>query len=189
MIIEIIPPDHGLGSARDRRCRYDPRSMRTPAHLVLPLLGALAALGLACSSAPSVHADAGVDREAGTASDAGCGGPIVTTPGETCTGFGTSATSCDPACGQPYGYVCIGGGPPASSGCRRVSESAFGETYCCPKNDCVAQPDQDGLCGGSGQPRRYQCPPDGDGGSVAPPADCVDGGSGASEVEKFYCCP
>jgi hypothetical protein len=65
-----------------------------------------------------------------------------------------------------------------------------GQTYCCSKNDCVAQPDQDSMCSGSaGKPHRFQCPPDGKGGNVAPPAGCKESGSGATAVEKFYCCP
>lgn len=172
---------------------------------------ALAALGFfACSddsmgTSPSVPAEdsgtAAADEDAGSsdssrgedaggAADGGCAGPIVTTPGETCIGFGAKEDSCDPACGQPYGYVCFAGAPPGFTGCRKASESAFGQTYCCPKNDCVAQPDLDAMCKGeSGKPRRFQCPPDGRGGHVAAPAGCTESGSGSSEVEKFYCCP
>ncbi|MBX3203666.1 MAG: hypothetical protein KF764_01295 [Labilithrix sp.] len=125
------------------------------------------------------------DQDSGT-----CTGPIVTTPGETCVGFGAKAQTCDPACGQPYGYVCFDGAPPGFAGCRKASDSVLGQTYCCPTNACVAQPDQDAMCNGTaGKPRRFQCPPNGTGGNVAPPANCTEVGSGGSEVEKFYCCP
>lgn len=129
-------------------------------------------------------------EEGGVEDSGACTGPIVTTPGETCVGFGAKAQTCDPACGQPYGYVCFEGAPPGFAGCRRVSDSALGQTYCCPNNACVAQPDQDAMCNGTaGKPHRFQCPPNGSGGNVAPPAGCAEVGSGESEVEKFYCCP
>lgn len=140
--------------------------------------------------------DAETDNDSGRSDaepgdqDAGACGPIVTTPGETCIGFGAKAETCDPACGQPYGYVCFDGAPPGFAGCRKASESPLGQTYCCPKNECVAQPDQDQMCNGvTGKPHRFQCPPDGNGGNVAPPAGCEEKDSGGSEVEKYYCCP
>lgn len=130
--------------------------------------------------------------DSGSGNDSGtCSGPIVTTPGETCVGFGAKAETCDPACGQSYGYVCFDGAPPGFTGCRKVTDTSFGQTYCCPKNECVAQPDQDAMwCSGvAGKPHRFQCPPNGNGGHVAPPAGCEEKGSGGSNVEKFYCCP
>ena len=133
--------------------------------------------------------DSGTNENDG-GSEGGACGPIVTTPGETCVGFGADPETCDPACEAPYGYVCYEGAPPSFEGCRKASESALGQTYCCPKNDCVAQPDQDAMCNGTaGKPHRFQCPPNGSGGNVAPPAGCEEKGSGATEVEKYYCCP
>lgn len=124
--------------------------------------------------------------------DSGCPTP-VTKPatGETCIGFGKKEPCSKAACGLPqYGYVCFNGGPPGFAGCQQVSASAFGETYCCPDNKCVPQPDQDAMCNAvSGKPKRYQCPPDGSGGHVTAPAGCVETGSGGSDLEKFYCCP
>ncbi len=141
--------------------------------------------------------DAATEPDSGTSDtdsgekEAGSCGPIVTTPGETCIGFGAKPETCDPSCEQPYGYVCFDGAPPGFEGCRKASESALGQTYCCPKNDCVAQPDQDATsCSDTaGKPHRFQCPPNGSGGNVPPPAGCEEKGSGGSEVEKFYCCP
>lgn len=116
-------------------------------------------------------------------------GKVVPDKGETCVGFGKGAP-CGTTCGlPPYGYVCMNGGPPGFAGCVQASATSFGETYCCPENKCVPQPDQDALCKTAGKPHRYQCPPDGNGGSVAPPASCIDGGTGGSAVERFYCCP
>jgi hypothetical protein len=133
----------------------------------------------------------------GGSSDASCVGPIVTTSGETCIGFGPTDT-CDPSCGQPFGYICFNGAPPGFTGCReqRVSAS-LGNTYCCPKNDCVAMPDRDQECASTaGKPHRFQCPPNdnpSDGGPptsfATPPGGCVEKGSGATELERFYCCP
>jgi hypothetical protein len=123
--------------------------------------------------------------------DASCPkGKVVASTGETCIGFG-KGTPCDTACGLPaYGFVCFNGGPPGFAGCIQASSTgSFGETYCCPDNKCVPQPDQDKECKSAGTPHRYQCPPDGMGGSVAPPAGCADGGGGGSAVERFYCCP
>ncbi len=109
--------------------------------------------------------------------------------GETCIGF-AKGQPCGDGGLPPFGYVCFKGGPPGFVGCVQASKSSFGETYCCPENKCVAQPDQDSKeCKTSGAPHRYQCPPDGNGGSVAPPSGCVDGGAGGSAVERFYCCP
>lgn len=138
--------------------------------------------------------DAGTDAHAlpdsGTETDAGsCSkGKIKPATGETCVGFG-KGTPCDVACGE-YGYVCFNGGPPGFTDCREINDNgSFGSTYCCAQNRCVPQPDQDGMCTTAGKTHRYQCPPDGLGGNVTPPAGCVDGGSGGSQVERFYCCP
>jgi hypothetical protein len=122
--------------------------------------------------------------------DASCPkGKILPATGETCVGFG-KGTPCDTACGLPqYGYVCFSGGPPGFAGCVQASSSAFGETYCCPDNKCVAQPDQDAMCTNGAKPHRYQCPPNGSGGNVAPPAGCTETGSGTTPIERFYCCP
>jgi hypothetical protein len=119
-----------------------------------------------------------------------CRGPIVTGNGETCIGHG-KGSSCDPACGQPYGYLCVDGPPPGFSGCRETQTSALGNSYCCPKNECVAEPDQNGVCADAdaGKTKRFQCPPDESGGHVAPPSGCVEHNSGPTELEKFYCCP
>jgi hypothetical protein len=105
-------------------------------------------------------------------------------------GFGTG-TPCDTSCGLPkYGYVCFNGGPPGFTGCVQASSTgSFGDTYCCPDDKCVPQPDQDTQCTTPGKTHRYQCPPDGAGGNVAPPSGCADGGVGGSAVEHFYCCP
>lgn len=129
--------------------------------------------------------DASTDSGGGTDSGTDTG---TTGKGETCIGFGTG-TPCGANGNPDYGYVCFNGSPPGFTGCKQASSSAFGETYCCPDNKCVAQPDQDKECKAAGTPHRYQCPPDGMGGSVAPPAGCADGGSGGSAVERFYCCP
>jgi hypothetical protein len=109
--------------------------------------------------------------------------------GETCIGFG-KGTPCGTATfPEEYGYVCFNGGPPGLTGCKQASASGFGDTWCCPENECVAQPDQDAKeCKTAGKPHRYQCPPNGSGGNVAPPAGCT-GGDAGSAVEVFYCCP
>ncbi len=135
-------------------------------------------------------------RDAATANDGGgdagaCPTPIVRpSTGETCIGFGTG-DPCKKACGLPaFGYVCFNGGPPGFAGCVQASStSAFGDTYCCPDDRCVAQPDQDGMCKTAGKSHRFQCPPDGAGGNVAPASGCVDGGFGGSALEHFFCCP
>lgn len=139
--------------------------------------------------------DAGTDSTVqladGATLDASCPkSKVVASTGETCIGFG-KGTPCDTACGLPaYGFVCFNGGPPGFAGCVQASSTgSFGDTYCCPENKCVPQPDQDKACKAAGTPHRYQCPPDGTGGSVAPPAGCADGGGGGSAVERFYCCP
>src|SRR5262249_27229776 len=133
------------------------------------------------------HGDGGSDAAKDAASDApsSCG-PAATGAGETCTGFG-KGTPCSAECGL-YGYVCFNGGPPGIAGCYRKSMTSFGDTYCCPENKCVAEPDQDTMCSGvPGKPHIFQCPPDGtDGGSVAPPAGCVEHTLDPSY--KYYCC-
>lgn len=158
--------------------------------------------GGATSDAPSsegggaASGDGGASSDSSTtlpdasALDASCAqGKVVPDKGETCTGFG-KGTGCDTACGLPaYGYVCFNGGPPGFTGCVQASSSPLGETYCCPDNKCVPQPDQDKSCTTAGKTHRFQCPPDGTGGNVAPPAGCVDGGAGSSALELYYCCP
>lgn len=175
--------------------------------IVVASSGASIALG-ACSStadAPVDEAteagDGGTDaqRDAGQPGESDaelgdggqCGTKVAPQTGETCVGFGTGAPCGDPACGTPaYGYVCFNGGPPGLAGCVQTTSSSFGETYCCPELRCVAQPDQDTACSATpATPHRRQCPPDGDGGNVAPPAGCVDGGAGGSALENFFCCP
>jgi hypothetical protein len=159
--------------------------------------------GGATSDAPSAK-ETGSDEDTGTdatadsppplpdaaALDASCPkGKVLPSTGETCVGFG-KGTPCDTACGLPaYGFVCFNGGPPGFAGCVQASSTGFGDTYCCPDNKCVPQPDQDKECKAVGTPHRYQCPPDGTGGNVAPPAGCADAGGGGSAVEHFYCCP
>ena len=137
--------------------------------------------------------DASAGQDAGAdAADGSCPPTkVVPDAGETCIGFGKKADPCDPACGLPaYGYVCFGGQPPGFAGCVQARASSLGETYCCPENKCVAQPDQDGMCAAvQGKPHRYQCPPLEGGGNAAPPAGCTESGSGGTELEKFYCCP
>lgn len=68
------------------------------------------------------------ENDSSTSKEAGVCGPIVTTPGETCVGFGAKPETCDPSCEQPYGYVCFDGAPPGFEGCRKVSESTLGQT-------------------------------------------------------------
>lgn len=147
------------------------------------------------------------DRDAGGGSDAGgdaapedagadaptaiacTGGKTIADSGETCTGFG-KGDPCDTCTPAGYGYVCIGGGPPNIAGCLQVRATSFGETYCCPTNDCVAEPDQDSKCNGkAGKPHRYQCPPtDADGGFAKAPQGCVDVSTPADPY-PYYCCP
>ena len=153
----------------------------------LPL--ALAASFLFACSSKETPATAS-SPDAAPADAGACEGSVATGAGETCIGYGPGDT-CPASCGQPFGYVCFGGPPPGFEGCRETRTSdALGNSYCCPKNDCVAQPDQDESCASkAGTPHRYQCPPDESGGNVAPPSGCVESGSGGSNVEKFYCCP
>lgn len=144
-------------------------------------------------SAPADDAagDSSTTSDGGATRDAACPATkVVPRTGETCVGFG-AGTGCDTTCGLPaYGYVCFNGGPPGFAGCVQASSTgSFGDTYCCPENKCVPQPDQDKQCSTAGKPHRYQCPPDGAGGNVAPPSGCADGGSGATALERFYCCP
>ena len=131
--------------------------------------------------------DAGTDAKADAATPVCANGEVQPKTGQTCAGFGmsTPCTTCTPSA---YGYLCFDGGPPNIDGCTRVSKSAFGDTYCCSSNQCVAEPDQDSKCVGKpGGPHRYQCPPDGtDGGFVKPPQGCV---LESTMVYPFYCCP
>ena len=141
--------------------------------------------------APSARPDGALDEDASladsgpdSAADGGASGK-----GETCIGFARGAP-CGANGFADYGYVCFNGSPPGIAGCKlATSTGSFGDTYCCTENKCVAQPDQDKECKAAGTPHRYQCPPQGDGGAVAPPAGCADGGSGGSAVEHFSCCP
>lgn len=138
--------------------------------------------GADAQASPDTGADADVDG--GSCPQ----GQMRPATGETCVGFG-KGTPCNVACGE-YGYACFSGGPPSFASCLLINDNgAFGQTYCCAENKCVAQPDQDGKCTTPGKTHRYQCPPDGTGGNVAPPAGCADGGAGGSAVERFYCCP
>jgi hypothetical protein len=124
--------------------------------------------------------------DAGPDLDASCPmGKTLPATGETCIGFG-KGSPCDPACGLgEYGYVCFNGGPPGFAGCVQASSTgSFGDTYCCPDNACVPQPDQDDKCTAPGKSHRYQCPPD-----VTAPSGCAAVGSGSTALERFYCCP
>lgn len=143
--------------------------------------------------------DAGDDEDGGKdARDAGSTKDAATCPfntqfssnGETCVGFGVSAECEQAGCGR-YGYVCFGGGPPNITGCSEKSTGAYGNSYCCPTNECVAQPDQNAQCNDApaGLRKRYQCPPNGIGGHVAPPTGCVEHKSGETAVERMFCCP
>ncbi len=115
------------------------------------------------------------------------GKPKATQPGETCIGFGSKGSSCNDACGRPYGYVCVDGGPPGFASCVRASSSSLGETYCCTTNECVAQPDRDGVCSGAlGKPHSYACPPHDDGGTASRPG--CEQKSDELGVPLF-CCP
>jgi hypothetical protein len=131
----------------------------------------------------------GADAEAGAEAGSCPQGQTRPATGETCVGYG-KGSPCNAACGE-YGYVCFkNGGPPGFAGCSLINDNgSFGQTYCCTENKCVAQPDEDAKCTTAGKTHRYQCPPDGAGGSVAPPAGCADGGAGGSALERFYCCP
>jgi hypothetical protein len=152
--------------------------------------------GSTSDSGMPVATDAGsstpTDSGGGGTKDSGGGGScsqgiVVHDAGETCVGFGP-ADPCNQACGL-YGYRCFGGAPPGFTGCLQLNASAIlGETYCCPKDDCVAEPDQDKTCAAvGGKPHRYQCPPN-DAGFATPPAGCVDAGA-TSVLEHFFCCP
>lgn len=137
----------------------------------------------------AVQADAGGGgKDAGGDGGGSCGqGKVVLDAGETCIGFGP-ADPCNASCGL-YGYRCFGGAPPGFAGCLQMNASAIlGETYCCPKDDCVAEPDQDKSCNAFGnKPHRFQCPPT-DAGYATPGAGCVDAGV-AGPLEHFFCCP
>lgn len=143
---------------------------------------ALALLLCACSSATTTPAsDGGPSADAGV--DASPDADAGTSPaGETCTGFGTG----DPcgANGLPtYGYVCVGGGPPGFTGCKKASDSSLGQTWCCPANDCVAEPDQDSKCSGAATPHLFQCPT-----GATPPAACAKTTVSGSPYD-YVCCP
>lgn len=128
--------------------------------------------------------DGGTDSAVDGAVDSGANGK-----GETCIGF-AKGTPCGANGFADYGYVCFNGSPPGIAGCKlATSTGSFGDTYCCTENKCVAQPDQDKECKAAGTPHRYQCPPEGDAGSVAPSAGCLAAGAGGSALEHFYCCP
>ena len=147
--------------------------------------------GASSDASSDAAGDSSTTSDGGTPHDAACPATkVAPSTGETCVGFG-AGTGCDTACGLPaYGYVCFNGGPPGFTGCVQASSTgSFGDTYCCPDNRCVPQPDQDKQCTTAGKPHRYQCPPDGAGGNVAPPTGCADGGSGGTALERFYCCP
>jgi hypothetical protein len=142
------------------------------------------------STTDATPGDGSTDATADAPSSIACtGGKPVADAGETCTGFGQK-DPCDKCTPGGYGYVCFGGGPPNIAGCQLVRSSSFGETYCCPKNDCVAEPDQDSKCRGkAGTPHRYQCPPtNDDGGFATPPAGCVNASTPADPY-PYYCCP
>lgn len=144
------------------------------------------------TDASAAAKDGGAD---GSSTDAGADagscskGKVRPATGETCVGYG-KGSPCSAECGE-YGYVCFqNGGPPGFAGCLLINDNGqFGQTYCCTENKCVAQPDEDGKCTTPGKTHRYQCPPDGNGGHVAPPAGCADGGAGDTALERFYCCP
>lgn len=127
--------------------------------------------------------DGGTDAPTDAKTDGGNAGK-----GETCIGF-AKGSPCGAGGLPDYGYVCFNGSPPGIAGCTLASSSAFGETYCCTENKCVAQPDQDKTCTGGKPPHRYQCPPEGDAGAtVAPASGCVSAGGGGG-LEAFFCCP
>ena len=151
---------------------------------------AAAGTGVETDGSADATSDSSAPVDGGTIDAACAATKVQPSTGETCVGFG-AGTGCDTACGLPkYGYVCFNGGPPGLTGCVQASSTgSFGDTYCCPDNECVAQPDQDKQCTTGGKPHRYQCPPDGMGGNVAPPTGCADGGSGGTDLERFYCCP
>ncbi len=148
--------------------------------------------GTALDAKPTPNDAASDVSDGGTELDSSCPTPkTMPATGETCTGFGATSDPCDPACGLPaYGYVCFNGGPPGFTGCVQARASSLGDTYCCPKNDCVAEPDQDSQCNGvTGKPHLFQCPPDGtDGGSVPIPSGCSAKAVGGSPY-AYACCP
>jgi len=174
------------------------RTMRRA--LCLPLL-----FFFACSSnettAPTSKPDAGAPVEESdsgnpTPKDASADTVVDTGPtvdpdagaGETCIGYGDGDSGKNEQ-GKPYGYVCFGGAPPGVTGCKLLSSSSLGNSYCCSENVCVEQIDQSAACNAvSGKPRRFQCPPTASG-NATPPPNCVEHNSGSTEVEKYYCCP
>ena len=157
----------------------------------------LGLLMVACSSddttTPSPASDAGtpVEDSGPTSPTKDSGGTDASGdagPGETCIGYGEGDT-CMSEPGKPYGYVCFGGAPPGVTGCKLLSSSSLGNSYCCSENVCVEQIDQGAACNGvSGKPHRFQCPPT-TSGNTTPPAGCVEHDSGSTDLEKYYCCP
>lgn len=148
------------------------------------------------SSSSSSSSGGGGDSGSGDGgSDArpdGC--PTGTTDfdaGDTCAGFGAKAP-CDSRCGQPYGYVCTGGGPANLKGCLQVSTSSFGNTYCCPDLACVRVPFRDSKCLALARPALYHCLADDDGGLLAKPdPGCTEvvGDPDLPPVQaRYYCC-
>jgi hypothetical protein len=139
------------------------------------------------SSDPDATTTGDAAKDAPSSVDASDGG--TNGKGETCVGF-AKAMPCGVGGLPDFGYVCFNGSPPGIAGCALASSTgSFGDTYCCTENKCVAQPDQDKECKTAQAPHRFQCPPNGSGGSVAPAASCVDAGGGGSALERFYCCP
>ena len=113
--------------------------------------------------------------------------------GETCVGFGAK-DPCGVANKRPdYGYVCFNGGPPGISGCELANKSIVGDTYCCSKLACVAQPDQDAKsCNGKpGKPHRFQCAIDKNDALLAKPGGGCEEDVAAKipTSSRFYCCP
>lgn len=143
--------------------------------------------------APGSNGDGSTAADSARPDGGNDGAPAVdsgpSSTGETCIGF-AKGTPCGSGGLPDYGYVCFGGSPPGIAGCVLGSSTgSFGDTWCCTENKCVAQPDRDKECTAPGTPHRYQCPPQGDAGNTPPPLGCADGGTGASALERYYCCP
>ncbi|MBL9113165.1 MAG: hypothetical protein JNM74_28020 [Myxococcales bacterium] len=121
--------------------------------------------------------------------DAACGDAGVTTfgPGDTCAPFG-EGTPCGGGCVPKYGYVCTGGGPPNLTGCRQMSNSTFGGTYCCPELSCVRSTFQDKDCAGKpGKTQMRVCPVDAQKNLRAPPPAGCEVVTGPEY--RYFCCP